>query len=649
MSRTWQGEVQISCITMNSLDLSAPQHTVHGTRCTKVCYSKRRLLFVPSITSPSLTTTKSHFSPTKSQSAIAQTTIPKTPTARTNHADTSISAQHATNSIQSTDATTEIASPNKSHNNLKPNQPTPKTPVLTSRLLHYLQDYDPHLRRYIINGFKYGFRLHAENNIKTQATKNSAIANKHPEAVSQKLAKELAKGNIAGPFKTSPFADFQISPLSLRQKNDGSGWRLLHDLSYPYDDTSVNQSIPEDFKHVTYSSVHDAINIIQRIGKGSYMAKADIASAFTLVPIHPDYHNLLGFKWQGNYYHHTTLPQGAGSSCFIFERIATAIQWILQHKFAVRHMVHYLDDFLFIGSTSNTVKHYLQSFINLCADIGIPINHSKTEGPATSLIFLGISLDSESFTASLPMEKVSRYSDLMHSFLVRKTCTLHELQQVIGSLQFTTSVVRPGRTFLRRLINATIGISKPYHHVHLTKEVKEDIRLWLSFLQTYNGISFFINNTPITSEQINLYTDSCPQGFGGTFKNHYFLGQFPPTWQQFNICVLELYPILLALQLYASHMANSHIVIYSDNIAVVHVLNKKTTKQTQMLTLLRQLVLHCLKFNILFTSKHISGKLNILPDALSRSIHTSQMLQEQRMNPEPTKIPGSLLPMSYNL
>ena len=562
---------------------------------------------------------------------------------------TNTSARFVKTAIRNTDA--PKVTPDKSKTaNQSPVQQKMPTPILPNRFEHHLKGYDQVLTKYVIDGFTKGFRIHATaatHNI--QAPKNSHIAVKHPDAVSQKISKELSKGTIAGPFKQPPFPTFQISPLSLRPKNDGSGWRLLHDLSYPYDENSVNQAIPNNFKHVKYSSVQDAINIIQDIGKGAYMAKADIASAFTLVPIHPDDYHLLGFKWDNSYYYYKTLPQGAGSSCFIFERISTALQWILQTKIGIGQMVHYLDDFLFISNSQIANQKSLQIFKALCDDIRIPINNSKTEGPTRDLIFLGIRLNSTNFTASLPVQKVRQYTELMESFLKRKTCTLREMQQVIGSLQFTTSVVRPGRTFIRRMINATIGVSKPYHHVHLTNDIKQDIKLWLTFIQSFNGINFFIPNTPVPSHHINLHTDSCPSGYGGTFRSHYFYGKFPTSWAKLNICVLELYPILLALQLFAHHMKNTHIVIYSDNIAVVAVLNKKTTKHTPMLKLLRHLVLHCLNSNILFTAEHISGKLNILPDALSRCTHTPQMLQAQKMDIHPTEIPENLLPHNYKM
>ena len=524
------------------------------------------------------------------------------------------------------------------------------TPVKANKLAYYLQGYSQPLTDYIVNGFINGFQLHTKPTTPLQqASKNSNIANNNPQAVNEKIAKELAKGHIAGPFATPPFKEMQISPLSLRPKHDQSGWRLLHDLSFPYDDTSINSTIPEKYKHVTYATIVDAITMIQDTGLGAYMAKTDIASAFTLVPIHPDDYPLLGFQWENRYYYYTTLPQGAASSCFIFETIATALHWILHNKFGVTKLVHYLDDFLFVSRTHQECSLNMLKFHQLCHELGIPINNDKTEGPTTSLTFLGIQLDSTTFTASLPLQKVNKYTSLMTTFLSRKTCTLHQMQQVIGSLQFTTSVVRPGRTFLRRMINSTIGITKPYHHVHLTNNIKEDIQLWITFLNQYNGTTFFIDRTPVSPQEINFYTDSCPQGYGGSFETHYFYGQFPASWSKYNICVLELFPILLALKLFAQQVTNRHIIIHSDNIAVVEVLTHKTTKQPQMLTLLRDLILHCLKFNILFTPRHIRGKLNVLADALSRSCHTFTMLQERNMELHPTPVPPALQPAAYKL
>jgi hypothetical protein len=198
------------------------------------------------------------------------------------------------------------------------------------------------------------------------------------------------------------------------------------------------------------------------------------------------------------------------------------------------------------------------------------------------------------------------------------------------------------------LINSTIGIKKPYHHIHVTREHKDDIDMWLHFLTHFNGISIFMDKFPVQSTTLNLHTDSCPRGYGGTYRSHYFHGFFPTNWEHFNIAVLELYPILLALHLFADDMDNKHIILYTDNMAVYHILQTKTTKHPKLLHLLRLLVLHTLKHNILFTARHISGKTNILADALSRNSHTSLMLQEHHMDRQPTEVPDHLQPVNFN-
>ena len=47
----------------------------------------------------------------------------------------------------------------------------------------------------------------------------------------------------------------------------------------------------------------------------------------------------------------------------------------------------------------------------------------------------------------------------------------------------------PGRAFLRRLIDLTMGCSKPHHHIRLTRQAKLDLGVWLDFLTHFNGRS----------------------------------------------------------------------------------------------------------------------------------------------------------------
>ena len=63
---------------------------------------------------------------------------------------------------------------------------------------------------------------------------------------------------------------------------------------------------------------------------------------------------------------------------------------------------------------------------------------------------------------------------------------------------------------------------------------------------------------------------------------------------------------------------NRRIKFYTDNISIVHVINKKTSKDKQIMNLLRKLVTRSLHYNIVFEAQHIQGLQNGIADKLFR-------------------------------
>ena len=139
-------------------------------------------------------------------------------------------------------------------------------------------------------------------------------------------------------------------------------------------------------------------------------------------------------------------------------------------------------------------------------------------------------------------------------------------------MNFTCTVVAPGRAFLRRLIDLTKGIHKPHHHIPLSKGAKSDILIWLRFLEDFNGKSFLLNDIWETSRTLHLYTDGAgSSGFGAVFGCHWLHSIWCEMWKTFNIAFLELFPIVLVVHVWGSLMANKRIIFFSDNAAVVDI------------------------------------------------------------------------------
>ena len=105
----------------------------------------------------------------------------------------------------------------------------------------------------------------------------------------------------------------------------------------------------------------------------------------------------------------------------------------------------------------------------LCSYLGIPMAPEKTVGPSQIISFAGIELDSILMEARLPQEKLDKCQTLISAFLTRRKVSLQEIQSLTGLLNFACSVVVPGRAFLRRLIDLTIGVRHPHFQIRLSR------------------------------------------------------------------------------------------------------------------------------------------------------------------------------------
>ena len=185
----------------------------------------------------------------------------------------------------------------------------------------------------------------------SHCSKNLPSAYQQPLILDNALLQECNAGRILGPFDTPPLPDFRCSGLGLVPKHDG-GWRTIYHLSAPHGN-SINDYInPEDYT-LSYCSVDDAYAILNLLGTGALMSKIDLKNAFRLIPVHPNDWNLLGICWRNKFYIDTCLPFGLHSAPFLFNQLSVAIHWILQHKYSVCHLLHYLDDFFTAGLLSS--------------------------------------------------------------------------------------------------------------------------------------------------------------------------------------------------------------------------------------------------------------------------------------------------------
>ena len=139
---------------------------------------------------------------------------------------------------------------------------------------------------------------------------NLLSAFQHTHIIDEEIAKECDAGRILGPFETPQLESLKCSGVGVVPKKNGK-WR--RHLSAPAGQSINDGKAKEDFS-MHYSSVVDATRILSRLGKGAFLPKRDLKSAFRMVPVQSQDWELLSIHWKQAFYVDTCLPFGLCSA-----------------------------------------------------------------------------------------------------------------------------------------------------------------------------------------------------------------------------------------------------------------------------------------------------------------------------------------------
>lgn len=481
---------------------------------------------------------------------------------------------------------------------------------------------DREAARLLDSGFESGFKIPASLEAVPPLAKNLRSALMHSSVVAEKLGKEVHLGRMAGPFTSAPLPGLVVSLLGVVPKKEPNKFRLIHHLSFPKG-ASVNDAIAPEMCAVTYTSFDAAVSWVRRYGRGALLAKADIESAFRLLPVHPDSFHLLGCTWNGAFYVDRCLPMGCSISCAFFEKFSSFLEWVVRDVSGIQSVIHYLDDFLCVGPAGSNVCAVLLGTLQHIADrFGVPLAPEKTEGPTSTIVFLGIEIDSMGMECRLPVDKLENLKAEVRGTIGKRKVQLRQLQSLLGKLNFACRIMPMGRAFCRRLSAATAGVTAPTHFVTLNKEHREDLEVWHEFLDSFNGRALWMSG-PISNWDLELFTDAAGStGYGAIFQRTWSAARWPTTWVEAgflkNLVLLELFPIVVAMEIWGESFRNLKVRLNCDNLGVVQVINRLSAKSLPVVRLLRHLVLRCLKMNVFIYAVHLPGVDNTVADALSR-------------------------------
>ena len=449
------------------------------------------------------------------------------------------------------------------------------------------------------------------------------------------IDEDVADGKKAGPFEAQPFRHFITSPIGAVPKRDSDKVRVIHNLSYPRLGDSVNSATEEG--PCKLGSFDEACAFIRTLGAGALLVKLDVKAAYKQVPVRPQDWPLLGFRWRLKWYFERVLPFGLKSSCRLWELFATALHHFINVDLGIECVVHYVDDFLFAfpASDGDLAKHMMDSAIEMAARLGIPFADEKAEGPTTKLTFLGIELDTVAMEARLSGSRLQEFTEMLAGWESAGAAgrTVDDLASLIGKLDWACRVIRVGRPFKRRLLEALKWHRKRHAagtaKLTLSEQAQGDIAWWRALAKDWNGVGLLYEIEWSNAERKGavwyVHTDACNTGYGAVHNGRWFRGEWTPAQlraaqrsTRTSMPFLELHALVQAAVTWSKHWRGKRIVFYCDAEAAYMALKKRASRTDEMAELIRILTLDAVHNGYDFKCAHIAGVKNVTADALSR-------------------------------
>jgi hypothetical protein len=479
----------------------------------------------------------------------------------------------------------------------------------------------------------------------TVAYSNTPTVLQHADSVRTRLHEYMQFGavirldNDANHFDSS----LRVQPLHVIIK-DGKKPRLVIDLS-----RNLNDHL--EYEYFNYSCVDDAVEASH---PGCWYGKLDLSNCFLSFPLHPSVRRYFCFRFEGELYQFTHMPFGLSTAPRVCTQLLSVVNFALAELGIID--IRYLDDFFLIATSEDDMARHLLLAQSVIRQFGLVVNTDKTEGPAQSLSFLGVQLDSINQTVSCTPQRVEELTTLLRSLLRQRVITRGHAASLIGKLSFAAQVLPGARPFMRRMLDALHQCKSRRHStpIRIDPGFRDDLRFWAQQLHHWNGrqqwrssraapyvfasdaslrgFGFYLESTPTLSDSTvdsestptlpasTVDSAAWPQHLrvGATFSGTYSPEHAHLHHSHTQIAWCELLAVVACASTYGPLLAGQSLLFHVDNSTDVHIINRQGTRSKALAGLLRQLYSIALRYNLSIRAQHRPGVDNVLADFLSR-------------------------------
>ncbi|KAL0159970.1 hypothetical protein M9458_043695, partial [Cirrhinus mrigala] len=390
---------------------------------------------------------------------------------------------------------------------------------------------------------------------------------------------------------------------------------------------------------------------LSQIRSEDWFVTIDLKDSYFHVSILPQHRKFLRFAFKGEAYQYRVLPFGLALPPRTFTKSVDAALAPLRLRGI--HILNCINDWLILAQLEHMAVQHRDVVLAHLKELGLRLNAKKSVlSPLQRTTYLGAVWDSTTMQARLSPARIESILTTVTRVKEGRSLTVKQFQRLLGLMAAASNVVPFGLLYMRPLQwwLRTKGFSprgNPFRMIKVTRRCLRALDMWKK--------PWFLSQGPVLGapcRRVTLATDASLTGWDAVMSGHPARGLWSGRHLTWHINCLEMLAVFRALKHFLPDLIGYHVLVRTDNTAVVYYINHQGGLRSRPLYKLAHQILVWSQGKLLsLRAVHVPGHLNMGADVLSRQ---GPRPGEWMLHPEVVKQiwrvfrPGSGGPLRYS-